>query len=280
MKVQKMFLSGLAVVCVVLAGFSVNCVAQSATEEMFTEGEIEYHFLLNDTINVLEDYMPALPAQIADQLAPMYLVETEGDYGTGMYVDTPDRLLRKQNLILRVKQKKITLKARGKAADAVLDLEKCDKKKYEIDYVEDSVYSISSDIKFKEDDFDVNFVNVTPTKLYAFIEERCPSMYEYIKPITENPQVRIPGVARQYEFKASLQKDHPLAGKIEVEFTIWFLPPTDKTVVELAYSGDAADREELDKLRAETVEFLKSRGLLSPDQMSKTQIYFNTFLGE
>ena len=53
-----------------------------------------------------------------------------------MYVNTKDRVLGKKNLILRLKNKKITVKARDNSADSVKDLKKCSKKKYEIDYRE------------------------------------------------------------------------------------------------------------------------------------------------
>ncbi len=280
MNTHKIFGASLMIVAALLAGLSLNCAAEQATDEMFATGTLEYHFVLNDTVNVAEEYMPTLPAQIVEELAPMYIIKAEGKHNTGMYVDTKDRALDKLHLILRVKKGKITIKARGASPEAVVDLEKCDKKKYEVDYFGSVAYSVSTDIKFKEEEFDIDFVDITPKKLYAFVLQECPAAYEHIKPITENPYVRIPGVASQYKFKASLRKDHPLAEKIEVDFAIWFFPPTDETVLELAYTGDAADKEDLDQLQAETFEFLKTKGLLHPDQTSKTQYYFNTFLSE
>lgn len=78
-----------------------------------------------------------------------------------MYVDTKDRVLGKKNLILRLKNKKITVKARGNSADSVKDLKKCSKKKYEIDYYGTAGYSISSDVKFAKKELDSIFANVT-----------------------------------------------------------------------------------------------------------------------
>ena len=270
----------LSIMFVIITGVSVNGVAQKATEEMFAKGGLEYHFLLNDTINVSEEYMPTLPAQIIEQLAPMYIIEPEGKHNTKMYVDTKDRMLDKLNLILRVKKGKVTIKARGTSANAVLDVPKCDKKKYEIDYFGSPAYSISTDIKFKKEEFDIDFVDITPKKLYTFVQQECPAAYKYIEPITDNLRVRIPGVASEYEFTGHLYADHPLAAKLEVDFTIWFLPPTDETVLELAYTGDATDKEALDQLQTETIEFLKNRGLFNPKQISKTQYYFHTFFGQ
>lgn len=268
------------IVVMMIAVFSGNSIAQKATEAMFVDGDLEYHFLLNDSVNVSEASLPALPAQLIEQLAPMFIVKAEGEHDVGMYVDTPDRLLQQQNLILRVKQGKITLKARGAAPDSVLDLEKCDKKKYEIDYSGQADYSISSDLKFKDDEFDIAFTTITPQKLYAFIQTRCPAMYAHLAPLLNDARVKIPGVASQYEFEACLPADHPAAKKAEVTLTIWFMAPKDEIVVELAYSGAAADKDALDALQTETVEFLKSKGLLRTEQKSKTQLYFDIFLDE
>ncbi len=102
-------------------------------------------------------------------------------------------------------------------------------------------------------------------------------MYTHIEPFVNDTRAQIPGVASQYEFEASLPADHPAAKKAEVTLTIWFMAPKDETVLELAYSGEAADKDALDALQAETVEFLKSKGLLRTEQKSKTQIYFDTF---
>lgn len=268
------------IAAIMIGILSENGIAQKATEAMFVGGDLEYHFLLNNSVNVSEACMPTLPAQLIEQLAPMFLVKVEGEHDVGMYVDTPDRLLQQQNLILRVKQGKITLKARGAAPGSVLDLEKCDKKKYEIDYSGQADYSISSDLKFKDEEFDITFTTITPQKLYTFIQTRCPAMYAHLTPLVNDTRVRIPGVASQYEFEASLPADHPAAKKAEVTLTIWFMAPKDETVVELAYSGAAAEKDVLDALQTETVEFLTSKGLLRTEQKSKTQLYFDTFLGE
>ncbi|GAK56503.1 hypothetical protein U27_03465 [Candidatus Vecturithrix granuli] len=278
MKISIKSVLSVLILVIMMAVFSGNCLAQKATDAMFADGSLEYHFLLNDAVNVSETYMPTLPAQIIEQLAPMFLVKAEGSHDVGMYVDTPDRLLQQQNLILRVKEGKITLKARGATPDSVLDLEKCDKKKYEIDYSGQADYSISSDLKFKDDEFDITFTAITPQKLYAFIQSRCPTMYTYLTPIVNDARVRIPGVASQYEFEASLSPDHPAVKKAEITLTIWFMAPKDETIVELAYSGAASDKDALDALQSETIEFLKSKGLLHAEQQSKTELYFDTFL--
>ena len=78
-----------------------------------------------------------------------------------MYVDTKDRVLGKKNLILRLKNKKITVKVRGNSDDSVKDLKKCSKNKYEINYYGTAGYSISSDVKFANKELDFSFANAT-----------------------------------------------------------------------------------------------------------------------
>ena len=51
----------------------------------------------------------------------------------------------------------------------------------------------------------------------------------------------------------------------------------EKYLVELAFSGDTAQKAELDQLYAEIGEFLTARDLLSPEQFSKTNYYFDVF---
>lgn len=277
MNFRKKIVLNFAIISVLCTGLSFTAFAKDSLEAKFSKGGLEYHFLLNDTINVAPEFMSNLPAQIVEQLAPLFVIERKGKFATAMYVDTKDRVLGKKNLILRLKSKKITVKARGNSADSVEDLKKCSKKKYEIDYYGTAGYSISSDVKFKKEEFDSSFANVTPDKLLTFLESKCPQVYSNVAFLSGNPNVRIPGAAHTYKFKAALKEGNPLADKLEVDFAIWFFPPTDRTVIELSYSGPAADKAELDKLQAETFELLKSKGLLNPLQISKTNYFFNTF---
>lgn len=264
LKITKRYLSGLLALLLAVALFGTECLAQKATEEMFTKEGLEYHFLLNDTTNVSEKKLPSQIVQILEQLKPLFVIETRTKQGRGMYVDTEDRILKNNNLLLRVRGADITIKARGPSADSVLDLKKCADKKYEIDYFgEAAEYSISTEIKFKREEFDTAFSNITPEKLFRFIEGKCADAAVYLKPIASNPKVRIPGVTSQYKFVGNLKDGHPLAGRFEIEFDIWFFPPTNNTVIELAYTGEAKDRAELDKLQRETFEFLKGKKLLN-----------------
>ena len=81
----------------------------------------------------------------------------------------------KQNLILRVREGLITFKARGLSPEVVLDLEKCSTKKYEMDFFGQPEYSVSSDIRFKKEEFDVALPSLTLEKLSAFMDSKCPA---------------------------------------------------------------------------------------------------------
>jgi len=48
LKITKRSLFSLLAVLFVVVGFSIECLAQKATEEMFTKEGLEYHFLLSD----------------------------------------------------------------------------------------------------------------------------------------------------------------------------------------------------------------------------------------
>jgi len=249
-------------------------------EKKFTKGGVEHHFLLNTIIPLSEKDMKHLPAQIAEQMAPLYQLDPSLKYikhKKGMYVDTSDRIFRKNNMILRVRKGLITIKARGDRASEVVDLEQCNRKKYEYDLFDKNVYSISSDITFKNDEFDISLKRITLGKLFSFMQQKCPSIYKYLAPISRNPKVVIPGVASQYSFKITLS-DHRYASKLDfIDFDIWFFPPTGKMVMELSYTGRAKHKKELEELYKITRDFLKRKGLLHPVQVSKTEAYFRAY---
>lgn len=278
-KITKRSLVSLLVVLILVVGFSIESLAQKATEEMFTKEGLEYHFLLSDVTNVPEKDWPKLTAKTIEQISPMFDIVPIPKPGSSIYVDTEDRLLHKNNLILRVRAKDITLKARGLSADSVVDLKKCDAKKYEIDYFGVPEYSISSDIKIKDKgEFDASLSAITPEKLFRFIESKCPAAFEHLKPIVSKAKIK--GASSQYTFKGKLKKEHPMADVLEIEFSLWFFPPTNKAVMEMSYEGPVKDKADMDKLQAEIMEFLKKKGLLNSNQYSKAEAYFKAYFGK
>jgi hypothetical protein len=279
MKIKRRFGIGLWALAAVLIGIGVAGAAQQATEEMFTRDGLEYHFMLNDTLKIDEASFSQQAGRLLEQLAPLFVIDPKPRKGTSIYVDTKDRKLKKENLILRVRDGQITLKARGPSAASVKDLAQCDDKKYEIDYFDIPEYSVSSEIKFKKEEFETRVPGMTPESLFAFIAKKCAPVAEALRVVAGDPGVVFPGVNSQYDFKGKIKADHPLAKKLEkVDFSVWFFPPTQRVSIELAFTGAAKDKAELDALAQETMSFLKGKGLLNPVQGSKTEYYFTSYM--
>ena len=281
------FFSRRRIICTLIAlSFTVPSCLFAADKAKFGEGGIEYHFVLNDLTHIDEQYMPMMPDQVVEKLAPMFVIDPKGKMKNGMYIDTPDRKLKQKNLILRVKKGKLTVKARGATPENIMDLPKCERKKsskkYELDYFGKPGYSISSSIRFVPEDLDIANNKITPVKVAAFLEGACSPLYAVVKDVLADPAVVIPGTTNQYKFKVKLGQENPLASNedFEVDLAIWYFPTTVRTVFELSFTGPASEQAQLEKLQKQTFTFLKERGLLSKNQISKTQTFFNVYLPE
>ncbi|MCP4396462.1 MAG: PEP-CTERM sorting domain-containing protein [bacterium] len=285
MKGQRYFwLIALLSVCVVTV--SANS-AHSLGEGDFDE--LEYHLLLQSVDSW--DPVDGLPATLVDQLDEMLEFDDDFKHYKVMYVDTKDRALSEDTLILRVrarmdkpKKSKITLKSRSAHVSEVLALSECDDIKYEIDISGEPPgttknYSVSSDIKYHGiDDADLNVNAVTPASIFAYIQAECPDLYPYLAPLVGNPETQIPGIVDRYKFEGTLaDATHPLYDEVEFDLELWVFAP-DEYIVEIAFGGDAADQAALDALYAELRTFLaEDQGLLNPQSFSKTGFYFEFF---
>ena len=241
---------------------------------------IEYHFMIQAADLTEQELEKTLQAKV---IAPMKSIAEIGPLGkprAGMYVDSRDAILEKNSLIVRVRSGQITLKARAASPDFLLDLEKCSTKKYEMDYFGHPEYSISSDITFKAEELDITPASLTVPALWDFIGKKCPPAYKQIQPVLQRAATaEIPGSARMYGAEVKLV--HPLANKAkEAGFTTWFFPPTNRFLVELAYTAYVRDRADTDKMYNEVQAALKAAGLLKADQSSKTQQYFKAYFGK
>jgi hypothetical protein len=257
---------------------------QAANKTDFEKGGLEYHFLLNNITNINEQYMPVMPVQVAEKLAPMFIVDPRGKMKNGIYIDTPDRKLKQKNLILLVKNGKLTVKSRGNSPEEIADLPKCERKKsskkYEVDYFGTTGYSISSSIRFSPEELDIANNMISPAKVGAFLEKACAPLYEKVKDVLADPSVVIPGTSNQYKFKVKLGKGYPLADNkdLEVDLAIWYFPTTSETVFEISFTGPAAERTKLEELQKQTFAFLEKRAMVSPKQNSKTQTFFDVLM--
>lgn len=246
---------------------------------------VEYHFMIQvsglSEKTLAQDYQN----KIAVPLAEIATVGSLGKPKAGIYIDSRDYGLEKQNLIVRVRAGQITIKARASDPSLLLDLEKGTSKKYEIDYFGTPDYSISSDIKFKTEEFDINPSAWTPETLWKFIDKKFPALMQQILPVVVAVKgIEIPGVATMYS--ADVEILHPLAEQlkkddamVESGLAVWFFPPTDTSLVELAYTAKEKDKAIADELFGELKNKLSQAGLLASNQTSKTQQYFAAYFG-
>lgn len=244
---------------------------------------IEYHFMIAVPAMKEADLAAVYDKAVVAALAPVAEVGALKKPKPGIYVDSRGHDLEKKNLIVRVRQGQITVKARASAPDALLDLAPCSTKKYEMDWFGTPDYSISSDIKFKDEEFDVKPTAWTPPKLWEFIGSKCPDLMKQIGPaVAGAPAAEIPGVAAMYsadvKLKHAAAADLAKAG-LEAGVAVWFFPPTDKALVELAFTGRVADRAASDRMYGDIRAELSKAGLLAADQSSKTQQYFAAYFG-
>ncbi|MCP4396457.1 MAG: hypothetical protein GY801_03965 [bacterium] len=248
--------------------------AYSASEETFSE--IEYHFILKNMVEV-GDTLETLPQEVVEQLH-IFEFDPEPKHYKVMYVDSRDRVLRKENMILRVranvkkpKKSKVTIKSRSKDAATLVDLPDGE---YEIDVSGvKNTYSASLDMKYSKEELDDN--SLTTASLLDFIQQRNPDALQFLKPIQDNPEAAIPGVVDRFQFEGHL-KDRPSVEEIEFDFEMWIFD-TGLYLTELAFSGEMKDKAALDALYSEVQEFLTQQDILSPEQFSKTQFYFDFF---
>jgi hypothetical protein len=255
--------------------------AKNAKAESFAKLDqtMEYHFMLDEGDLTEKGMTKFLAEKIIAPLKPICDIEPLAKPKNGIYVDSRDRVLDKNKIILRVREGLITTKARALAPEVLLDLEKCSAKKYEVDYFKQPEYSISSDIKFKKEEFDVSPSKWTIKDLLGFMGKQCPALLDQLRPVVKDGAgIEIPGVAIMYGADVTLK--HPLAGKAKgAGLAVWFFPPTNRALVELSFGGYVRDRAELDPLYVEIGKFLKEAGLLKAEQVSKTEQYFRAYIG-
>jgi hypothetical protein len=242
------------------------------------EQTIEYHFMLNVPDLREKEMEKIVQSKVIDPLKSIADIGRLGKPRAGIYIDSRDYVLDKHFLIVRVRQGQITIKSRGAAPESLIDLADCGAKKYEMDYFAKPEYSISSDIKFKPEEFATTPPGFTVPGLWAFMEKKCPALFEQVRPYAKNAAIEIPGVATMYG--ADIDIKSPSAPKLkEGSLAVWFFPATDKSLVEFAFTGYNRDRESLDKLYTESMETVRKAGLLKAEQISKTRQYFRAYFG-
>ena len=258
-----------------LQGAAAKKLAQKFTRPNQT---LEYHFMLKAPAFRGRNRDQVL-AQLNRALKPIGVIGKLDGPKESVYLDTPERVLDKAHLILRVRSGLITVKARSTSLEDLIDLKPCETIKYEEDYLAEVGYSISSELKFKKEDWIADPSKASVEQVQAFFQKKCPDLAKQLEKIL-NPigSLTAPGVAKMYS--AEFKLNHPLAERFkEVGFSAWTFPGSKHSLAEVAWTGYVKDKVALDQFYYETREKLSKAGLLAPDQSSKTEQYFHAFYG-
>ena len=282
MKLRRILIG--SVLAAALAAGAAPALAQAAAPpiaEKFAKPDqtMEYHFTLKAPLFTEKD--------IEQTIAPVLeKLKTIGEVGKlsekakdGAYFDTRDRLLDRAHLIFRNRKGLVTIKSRSENIEDLVDLDTCGKPKYELDYFGDVGYTVSAEIRFEKDEWALDPVKASLGQTMEFLRKKCPPLYKQsemmMKPLAS---LSAPGVTKMWS--AEFKPNHPLAGGLkESGVSAWSFPPTNQTLVEVAWTGYEKDRAELDMLYYAVKEKLEKLDLLAVDQSSKTERYFQAYYG-
>lgn len=244
------------------------------------EETLEYHFMLNVPA-LTEANKAQVFAALAEKLKPIVQIGELTGPKTGAYIDTRDRALDKARLILRLRPGLLTVKARSTSLNELIDLQPCtgQKIKYERDFFEEPGYSISSEYRFKKEEWLADPTLATVKQTMSFMQDKCPNLLKQLEPFLRPMEsLTAPGTAQMYA--AEIRLDHPLFATFkESGFNLWMFPGSKHTLGEIAWTGRVKDRLALEQLYHETREKLAEAGLLAQDQSSKTEQYFFAYFG-
>ncbi len=242
------------------------------------EETLEYHFMLNLPA-VTEANRAQVFAALAEKLKPIVRIGALGGPKPGAYIDTRDRTLGKASLILRLRPGQMTVKARSTSLNDLLDLQSCtgQKIKYEKDFFEEPGFSITSEYRFKKDEWLADPTRATVKQTMGFMQEKCPDLLKQLDPLLRPIEsISAPGTALMYS--ADIQLDHPLqAGFKESGFSLWLFSGTTQGLAEIAWTGRVKDKVALEQLYLEVRGKLAQAGVLAKDQSSKTERYFQAY---
>lgn len=242
------------------------------------EETLEYHFMLNLPL-VTEANRALVFAALAEKLKPIVQIGELGGPKAGAYIDTRDRVLGKARLILRLRPGQMTVKARSTSLNELLDLQPCtgQKVKYEKDFFEEPGFSITSEYRFKKDEWLADPTRATVKQTMSLMQDKCPDLLKQLEPLLRPIEsISAPGTALMYS--ADIQLDHPLQSRFkESGFSLWLFPDTTQGLAEIAWRGRVKDKVALEQLYLEVRGKLAQAGVLAKDQSSKTEQYFQAY---
>ncbi len=242
---------------------------------------LEYHVMVNVPRSAGNDPHKAFSA-LRETLAPIVQLDQLSRPKAVAYLDSPDRSLGKDNLVLRIRPGQLTIKVRAPSLNKLIDLKPCHSRgnKYERDYFEEPGYSISAEHRFKKDEWLPDPTKATVGDVMAFMAKHCTELSKqltpYLKPIEH---LTAPGTAQMYDARATLT-DQPSAPLQGTDFSLWTFPGSTSMLAEISWKGDAKDKEVLEKHHTRIRARLSATGLLAQDQSPKTEQYFTAYFGK
>lgn len=242
------------------------------------EETLEYHFMLNVPA-VTEANKAEVFAALAERLKPIVQIGELTGPKAGAYIDTRDRALGKARLSLRMRPGQLTVKARSASLNDLLDLQPCtgQKIKYEKDFFDEPGFSITSEYRFKKDEWLADPTRATVKQTMSFMQDKCPDLLKQLEPLLRPMEsIGAPGTALMYS--ADIKLDHPLQANFkESGFSLWLFPGTSQALAEIAWRGWVKDKLALEQLYLEVRGKLAQAGMLAKDQSSKTEQYFQAY---
>ncbi len=279
--------AAMAVGCVVLAlcggvaPATASPPASSGLAEQFARPDqtIEYHLMLRTPSMSEAALADSFAAWVAGPLKVVADVGPPGHCRLGRYVDSRARGLWAHHLVIRVRDGLLTAKVRSSSPVHLLDLAACSARKYEEDCFAALEYSISSDVRFAAGDWGDGESPGSVQQLWDLLARDCPGLWSQLRPlIAGTAGLEIPGAAHIYAAEATLHPA-PAVTLVKAGVEVWFLPPTDRALAELSFTGYVKDRVVLDGLWREIRRELRAAHLLRADQSSKTEQYFAACFG-
>ncbi len=243
----------------------------------FTETEYGFNIQEPDSMNIA-------PSSLSGQREKLYNFinfEPGHDEKLVTYLDTPNRDLNKNALIIRVredltspKKTKITVKLRAESPEAFGDISKY--RKAEIDIVGgEKKYSVSWDIGYNPNDFDVRRVDVPA--ILERIKQKNPEAWSAVESRLDGKtdEIQQTMVMRSLYWEGPITK---IPGSVEADYSIWS-PYYKKPAVaftSISFKGKTKDRN-LPAVAQRIEAALTEKGLAVPpeESYSKTRQTFD-----
>ena len=194
------------------------------------------------------------------------------------YLDTPDRALKAQNLIIRVREditkpykSKITIKLRTPDTNSLGHLSKYEKAEIDVGGGKEK-YSISYDIEYVPSVIDVR--NIDIAKVLETIKEGNAEAWSLIEPLS----ARFGDLQQTEVFKMQQWSGWQtlVNGSTEVDYTIWspYYRQPKTYAAEISFKGHAAGKERLENIASQVSDRLKAGNVFINTPDSKTELVF------